>query len=51
MSPSRFREEKCLVNCDAYEDFSGDFRSVNFMRSSDGFSEYELCLVDVMADI
>ena len=30
-----------LVNCDACEDFSGEFRSENLMWSADGSSEYE----------
>ena len=49
MSPSRFGEGKCLVNCDACEYFSVDFRSGHLMRSVDGCSEDEVSLFSVIA--
>ena len=51
MHPSIFREGKCLVNRDACEYFSGDFRSDHLMRLLLGCSEYEEVLFDVMNDI
>ena len=39
------------MNCDAYDDFSGDFSSGDIMILALGFSEYDEGLFDVMADI
>ena len=49
MLPSRVVEGKCLVNCDACEYFSVDFRSGHLMRSVDGCLEYEVSLFSVIA--
>ena len=49
MLPSRFVEGKCLVNCDACEYFSVDFRSGHLMRSVDDCSEDEVSLFGVIA--
>ena len=40
-----------MVNCDACEDFSGDFRNVHLIRSADGCSEDDKSLFYVIAGI
>ena len=39
------------MNCDTCDDFSSDFSSGHFMRSTLRCSEYDEILVEVMADI
>ena len=51
VSPSRFSEDKCLVNCDACEYVSGDLSSGYLMIFCDGFSEDEEGLFDVIYDM
>ena len=50
MLSSRFREDKCLVNFDVCEYFSGYFRSGHLMISEDGCSENEEGLFGVVSD-
>ena len=47
--PSRFGDGTYLVNYDACEYFSVDFRSGHLMRSVDGCSEDEVSLFGVIA--
>ena len=51
MYNSRFGEEMFLVNCDACEDFSGEFRINHFMILALGWSEDKEFLFYVISDI
>ena len=50
MSPSSFRKDRCLGNCNSCGDFSGDFRNGCLIISALGCLKYGEVLVEVMAD-